>query len=82
MGRVEGGPQVAGVTYNLTQDEHPSSGQSHFRQTGGISGLHRALPLLTSSFSMVWEDPGIVWAFCSSFNSHVVQRMLGNYTVC
>lgn len=79
-------PGLGRMPSPLTEDELFSSGQGQGqlqRQRGGLSGLfHRVLPLQTSFDSVIWEDLGAAWAFCSSPNSHVVQGMFGNYTIC
>lgn len=79
-------PGLGRMPSPLTEDELSSSGQvqgQHQGQRGGLCGLFpRALPLQTSFDSVVWEDLGAAWAFCSSPNSHVVRGMFGNYTIC
>lgn len=84
--KVQSCPGLGRMPSSLTEDELSSSGQGRGqlqRQRGGLSGLlRRALPLQTSFDSVVWEDLGAAWAFCSSPNSHVVRGMFGNYTIC
>lgn len=66
------------------EDELSSSGQGQRqlqKQRDGLSGLCRALPLWTC-FDSGLGGSGAAWAFCSSPNSHVARRMLGNYTIC
>lgn len=69
--------------------EPPAQGSALFssprkapERKGGLSGLCGAPPLQAPFDSVVWEDLGAAWASCSSPNSHVVRRMLGNYTIC
>lgn len=81
---VGGGPMPHGNALALIEDELSSSGQGQEQlreQCDGLSSICRAC-LSGLALTLVWEDLGAAWAFCSSPNSHVVQRMLGNYTIC
>lgn len=80
-GHGEGGgedPRLRGISSPLTKMNFfllvKAKGSSQDREV--------ALPPGTCSDFVVWEDLGAAWAFCSSPNSHVVRRMLRNYTIC
>lgn len=72
------GPKAPGNLLPFNQDDFfllvKAKGSSPDREV--------ALPPGTAFDSVVWVDPGAAWAFCSRLNSHVVRRMLGNYTIC